>query len=376
MKRKEATMAEKRKAAGAAEAPKAAGPAEGEIVRPKPVETEPAGAPEGDEEGVDLGEMGSDAGRLVAQGVALMKMESDRMSMVAIRRPRDPEKVLERALSEVAMSPADAKTNWYVLPFKNHVPGPHDRKSCNCPVKNVEGASVVAARTLKRLWGNCVVASRLLARDADSAKVQAVFLDYETNDQTSREWDVSLKKTYWNRSLGKRVSEPLKADDIQKVINGAISRAERTVILNSLPKYLVSKYLGKARDVDMAHVRSGGESGGKKLSLDEMRNLAADSFHSFGVTLERIEKFIGRPKSAWTEKDLGTLRGIWNALDDKELSPSNCFAEEAAPAGGEEPSAEAGKVAGAPDAAKLFDEEIRQAEAEQAEDAKRKGAGK
>lgn len=306
------------------------------------------------------GSMQGDAGRLLAQNLAIIKAQDETQMQIAVRRPRDVAKVWEALRFELAqekeIAPEEIEKKWYVLPFKNHVDGCQNRKTCDCPRNDVIGASVHAARALVYHWGNCASATRIKTRLEDRVTVEAAFLDYERNVGARREWEATIRRTVFSRKQNRRISFDLAPDEQARAINGAAARAERTAILNSLPKWLVERYVRMAMQMD-AEIASRDPKTGKALSIDERIRRMAAEFKRYGVEQARIEKFTEKPLEKTSEEDLLKLRGICQALRDGELNASNCFGEDAGSAEAKETAPvkdAAAPTAGAVDASALF----------------------
>ena len=73
------------------------------------------------------------AERLVEQGAAVVRIENDSMTRIALQHPRDEKAVLQRAISELDLVPALAERVYYSIPYKKHVQGCRDRRNCDCP---------------------------------------------------------------------------------------------------------------------------------------------------------------------------------------------------------------------------------------------------
>lgn len=250
---------------------------------------------------------GNAAEQLVAQGSTLMRIENEVMLSVAVQRPRDEAIVIKRALQELALAPECAKAAYYSIPYKERqVDGSYK-------VVKVEGPSIKAAMSLARRWGNCTVASRLMNEDESGWDLEGVFVDFETNFRVSRPFRVS--KVAKKRGGGTYRLDPQR--ELMALQAGA-SKAIRNATLAGLPDYLVSAYNNRAREI----------VGGKLDQKAPPETVAAviRAFVKFNATQEQLEAYTKLKVELWTGTEVADLRGLWNAIQDGQITAEEAFA--------------------------------------------------
>lgn len=256
----------------------------------------------------DVEVMTGNAGeQLVAQGAKLMRMENDSMAAVAVQRPRDESEVIKKAIRELDIAPENAKAAYYSIPYKERqVDGSYK-------VVKVEGPSIKAAMSLARRWGNCTVASRLMNEDESGWDLEGVFVDFETNFRVSRPFRVS--KVAKKRGGGTYRLDPQR--ELMALQAGA-SKAIRNATLAGLPDYLVSAYNNRAREI----------VGGKLDQKATPETVAAvmRTFSKIDVTQEQLERYTKLSVDLWTGNEIADLRGLWNAIQDGQVTAEEAFA--------------------------------------------------
>lgn len=246
---------------------------------------------------------------LISQGMAIIKVENDSMLQVAVQRPRNESEVLKGALGELALAPEEAKTAFYTIPYKEKQPDGSKR------IVNVQGPSIGAAMALARRWGNCSTAARIVNEDKEGFDIDGVFIDLESNFRVSKPFRVG--------KYGKRRDGGIYRLDPQRelmALQAGASKALRNSIINGLPKYLVSAYYNRAREI------AGGKQDQKADAKRVEALLAAFARHK--VTKEMLEAYCERPVSEWMGEEVANLRGVWNALQDKQATVEELFGSE------------------------------------------------
>lgn len=270
--------------------------------------------------GEEIAQVGPSAAEsLVSQGASLIRIENDAMLQVATRRPRDESKVLQGALGELLLVPEQAKEAFYVIPYRER------QLDGSYKIVNVQGPSIDAATALARRWGNCTVTARIVNEDAEGFDIEGVFLDLETNYRISKPFRVGK----YQKSKGGQVYQ-LDPQRALMAIQAGASKAIRNAVLSGLPKYLVNAYYEKARQL---------AAGSPDAKADPKRLEALlKAFERFKVTKEMLERYAERPASDWTGEEIANLRGVWNALNDKQITVEDLFGGgEAKPANGNAP---------------------------------------
>lgn len=256
--------------------------------------------------------VGTAGEQLVAQGATLMRIENDVMSAVAIQRPRDEGTVIKRALQELELVPENAGAAYYSIPYRD--------RNLDGTVKmtRVEGPSIKAAMSLSRRWGNCTVAARTMNEDESGWDLEGVFLDYETNFRVCRPFRVS--KFAKKRNGGAYRLDPQR--ELMALQAGA-SKAIRNATLAGLPDYLVTAYVNRAREI----------VGGKLDQKADEKQLSAviRAFKKLDVTQEQLEQYTKLAMAEWTGSEIADLRGLYNAIQDGQVTMAAALAEVSEP---------------------------------------------
>lgn len=255
---------------------------------------------------------------------------------IAQERPRDPKKALQDALNELAMFQEFAEEAYYSIPFK-------DNKSKR--VTFVEGLSIKAAMSLVSHWGNSANGARVADDRGETIIVQGMFFDYERNNLTMRDLEVSKYSKGKNRY-------PLNEDMLRRAVAAGESKAVRNAILASLPTAVKELY---ARTVKRLVLTPPQKEGVKtKTYKERIEDAKAYFVKAYGVRPEEvaalISKTLDNEPGTTDEMLLWYLVGVKNAIRDGAVSidyvfrdnrPAQMPREKSAPAPeAEEPSDE------------------------------------
>lgn len=261
--------------------------------------------------------------------------------VMALQRPRNMDGVRVRLLRECER-PGFAERAFYSLPRKGAKPGRLTRTP-----GRIEGLSVRFAEAAIRLLGNIAQSTRTIYDDDYKRLVNVSATDLETNAVYER--DVVLEKTVERREirdgdvvLGQRtnstgavvfVVQTTEADLLTKE-SALVSRMFRTEALRFLPsdiaeeceKQIVATVQSRdAKDPDCA------------------RKAVCDAFATVNVSPEALALYLGHDLALTTPQELTSLRGLFAALRDGQVTWADVLAEK----DGERPVAE-----GKPDADK------------------------
>lgn len=261
----------------------------------------------------DVAPVPSSVAELVSQGLAIIKVENDSMLQMATQRPRNEQKVLQGALGELGLVPEEAKEAFYTIPYRERQDGGGFR------VVNVQGPSIGAAMALARRWGNCSATSRITNEDKEGFDIEGVFIDLESNFRVSKPFRVGK----WNKAKGGGIYQ-LDPQRLLMAVQAGASKALRNAVISGLPKYLVSAYYNKAREI----------AGGHPDAKADPKRVEAllKAFERLKVTKEKLERYAERPVADWTGEEIANLRGVWNVLNDKQATVEELFPDEAAAA--------------------------------------------
>ena len=241
--------------------------------------------------------------RLLREGSALVKLENDTQMTVALQKPRDEKRILFDSLAELDTYKSCAAEAIYVKPVGKDQSG---------NMQYVEGLSIRAAESLANRWNNSAYGADIVAEDAESATVAAVFLDYEKN--TRRVIQRRVAKSYKQRGTGRVIQYSPDRFDI--VLAATQSKALREVILRSLPAGLKKEYENAARQVQA-----------KNQDLPGRQKIMVKQFELLKITQQQLEQLRGKPLTEFTHDDITDLRGVYNAIRDGETTIEQLFEE-------------------------------------------------
>lgn len=235
--------------------------------------------------------------------LAVIKMENESMMALAAARPRNYVEVLNSVKEQLAAYKSFAQEAVYNKPVgKDHDTG---------KMKFARGLSIRAAEALAEAYRYCKVRSDVTPIDDDTVRVEACFTDY----QSGRVWQDSgiVTKSYKMRN-GKMARH---SDDrfFNVVVKAEASKRIRECIMRMIPPGLRSELI---------------------LCVDEQLDAFLDDstvdkivaeFSKRAVTLEMIERLLGKRRASFTKEDRASLVGIWNAIKDGETSVAEAFSE-------------------------------------------------
>lgn len=246
---------------------------------------------------------------LITAGATLMEVNTRQMRAISIQAPRDLEKVLSDIVAEIDMVQAWAEHGFYSFPKGGSI---------------ISGPSVNLTRIVARNFGNCAVRSYLYGVNGgdgfETYQLCGVFFDLQKNYSIERMYTVSPQK-WRNKGYVTIQGEEL----MQELMIGA-SKAERNAVTAAVPDWIMHSVFERCRKVAAQSTRS------------EMSSII-EWFMQQGVSRDALERAVGANLDRLDEKQLGDLRGIKNALRDREIT--------AASIGGDSPVAEAAAAAAA-----------------------------
>jgi len=174
-----------------------------------------------------------------------------------------------------------------------------------------EDLSIRAAEALAEAYGYNRVRGDVTPLDEFHVKIDATFTDF----QTGRIWQdgAVVSKYYTARGGGRKQINEDRFHNI--VVKAAKSKLIREVIIRSVNPALKAWFKAECYKI-----------------LGETINAATvqkwvDGFAKGGVTLEQLERFVGKPRSmGWTKDDDIRLLGVWNAIKQGETTVQEVFA--------------------------------------------------
>jgi hypothetical protein len=271
--------------------------------------------------------------------LAIMRMENDNIQALAAARPRDHAVVLAEMQRQIEAYPSFAKAAIYNKPV--------GKDPDTGIMKYARGLSIRAAEGLAEAYGYCRVRADVEEVDDNKVKIEASFTDY----QKGRIWQDAgfVSKYYKTKNGGMRRLNDDRFYNV--VVKAEKSKLIREVICRSVPPGLRSEVESLAEEMI------------DRLLDDKTMDKVVAAFATIDVTLEQLERVVGRTRKAgWTKEDRRLLQGIWTAIDSEETTKSEVFGEStvskpekpSGPVTGD--SLTQGKTEPEPDNAQLIDE--------------------
>ena len=180
--------------------------------------------------------------------------------------------------------------------------------------QTVSGESIHLARELARCWGNVQYGISEMRRDDDygQSELQAWAWDVETNTRSSTTFIVPHKRD--------KRGGPERLVDMRDVYENNANNGARRLheqIFNVVPKWFTEE----AKELCSTTLQSGG---GKPLA-----QRVADSVKAFeakwGITVDQLERKLGRDRDRWTEHDIAQLTVTYKSLDRGEITVADEF---------------------------------------------------
>lgn len=249
-----------------------------------------------------------DSGTTVA--VQMAQAELNQSIVTARTFPRDVRRVVQKVMGLTMLDDESAGECVYALPRGG---------------KPIKGPSVRFAEIVAAMYGNCHVASRVVAVDKIDKVViaEGVFIDYETG----------LKRTAQvRRRITDKNGRMFNEDMIVVTGNAASSIAMREAVLKGIPKAIWRKAYESAEQVVAGDVKT----------LVERRDGAVKAFATFGVTPELICASLEIESVEDIDLDrIGTLTAMYKAIKAGEMPVEEYFPtigkKDATPVAGKKP---------------------------------------
>jgi hypothetical protein len=238
--------------------------------------------------------------------------------MIAMEHPRNEDSARAK-MQRVCRMSALAERAFFRVPRGNkkdeHGNTLKDQSGKSIP-EHVNGETIQLARELARCWGNIDYSVRELSRDdiKGQSEMMACAWDLEENVRPSAVFIVAHK-------IGKfRVTSN---QQIYENNAGHAGRRLREMIFNALPEWF------KAEAIELCHETL--KKGDGTPMADRIAK-AVDAFKGHGVSVEMIQKKIGRSIGEITPEDLATLRITLQSIKRGEVTVADEFTSDAVPA--------------------------------------------
>lgn len=296
--------------------------------------------------GTDL-DVAHDSRQLVAiqqlpPDLMLLKMENESIMSVARAQPRDPMKIVGQLRALIDAYPAAAEEAIYKKPVGTVLevtcgtcgvryelnkidnnsacpaceahPMAQGKQSQSRKVKKfAEGLSIRAAESIRSIYGYTRLATTTEILPDGKAKLTGVLVDYAAGNLTS---DERIVANYYKARGGGMV----KIDEdrfLNVVVKAEKSKLKRDVILDSVPN-IVKAMFRDACEQKMTEL----------VAPEVIDQKILPAFREYGITLEHLEKIVGRPKSlGWRESERLELRKILTGLKNEEMTVRELLAD-------------------------------------------------
>jgi len=254
-------------------------------------------------------EPGETMADLLRGGAAITKVENETLAQIALTRPRDAKRSLERAIGELELDPEFAEKQYYRIPYKDRATN---------QTTWIEGLSIKAAMALARCFGNLTVASRIVDENDHAVIVEGVCIDLETGFRVSK--PAAISKYYRAKKTGKMVK--WSDDRFPQILGAGASKAVRNAILNAIPEPMQRRYWNRARELAAEH-----ETGGKGSKIDYAKTVAAvlKAFEPYKVERSHLEAHLGHALDKATRQEFADLKAVLNALEAGETDVYQAF---------------------------------------------------
>jgi hypothetical protein len=236
--------------------------------------------------GINAGTVAIEESRAVAEAMGKL--------FVAKNSPRDEAAAFERVMQSCKRK-SMAESGEYSYPRGN---------------EQVTGPSIRLAEEMARGWGNIEYGIRELSEDEDSTEMEAYCWDLETNLLTSQKFRVKKERSTRN---GKYKLTDQR--DIYEQNANLGARRLRARILAVLPPDLVEAAVDQCRQT-------------LKPTTEELPSKVKtliDFFKKQKVTVEHLEKRLGKKSAEFTPEDVTNLKGIYNSIKDNMSRPGDWF---------------------------------------------------
>lgn len=233
--------------------------------------------------------------------LAMVKIENDQLMSASLAHPRDLQAVVDNVLDQVRRFPAFARKVIYCKPVGK------DRDSGK--EKYAKGLSIRAAEALAEALGFNRIATDVTVQPDGCAKITVSFTDI----RQGRVWTDSaiVPRSYKNY---KGVVIAHQEDRYWNVVVAAQkSRCIREAVLRSVPPALREELYEAAE-----------KAVGEFLTPEQTAKLLA-AWASKGITEAMIVARLEKPVAAFTGEDRVTLQGMWQAMQDGEVTLDECF---------------------------------------------------
>lgn len=254
-----------------------------------------------------------DAMALLGGARGMTQTRTQFQTAVTVQKPRSLEALRKACMQEASYSRENFTYAWTVAD-----------KNSDSGKSLIEGLSIDGAMILLRNWGNAVCEPTLVDETPTHWMMSATFIDLETGFTSSR-----LFRQRKSQSTGRMDAE--RSLDIQFQIGQ--SKAIRNAIARSIPQWLVDESIEAAK----------ASAAERYKNVAEHAARAIESYKKdFQVSVEQLERKLGKKQPDWIPADVVLLRAIFKGLKEGQTSVGQEFSADepvtAAPAEASPPS--------------------------------------
>lgn len=180
----------------------------------------------------------------------------------------------------------------------------------------IKGPSIHLARELALIWGNMQHGTMELSRDValGQSEILAYAWDLERNSRSSQ---IFIAPHVMDTQKGKKTLTDLR--DIYENNSNLGARRLREAIFAVLPAWFVAEAVKLCQQT---------LDEGDGTPLEERIEEAVREYKAVGITLQQLEKKLGRPQVEWTDKDAGELQVLYQSVYRGEISRDEAFPPE------------------------------------------------
>lgn len=171
----------------------------------------------------------------------------------------------------------------------------------------VNGPSIRLLEAISQIWGNMRAGFQVLSRTNEGARVRSFAVDYETNFELEREFDVKFEKVAQGRI--KPVTDPR---DQNELIANFAARNTRECLKGVVPGDVVELAITQCR-LTLAH---GAKTGEKPEPMADRIKRIVGKFNEIGVSREMLETKLGHKVELMIADQFVDLQGVFNAIRD------------------------------------------------------------
>jgi hypothetical protein len=242
---------------------------------------------------------------LIAQGATVQQIRTRTVTAVRCQVERDLQTVARRVVDECDECEFDPDGLIYSWTASGGGSGGRSK---------IEGPSIKMAMILARNWGNSETDSELVAETETHWILRGLFYDFELGSTTSRLYRQRKPKA------GKGKMDRDRQEDIDFQIGQ--SKAIRNSVVNAMPAGIVKRAMEAARgNIKKEAADELKQKGGRQKAMTRLKA----AFAKWEISIEMLEKKVGKPSKKWDADDLTALRELYQALDDGQTSAENEF---------------------------------------------------